>query len=250
MSGRETSGAGGSPPALRIWLEPGYDWGRFGVWMLDLPGCFAWRADRGTALDAAIPRADAFVAWLAGHGEEAGGAPGRDARLEIVEEVAPTREGDYERNATFAADHRPVTADELDRAVRWLGYARVDLERAIERLRAHEVASGPLPTTGADRDERESDETLRHLAGAEVWLSGRLDRTARYEGPPRYGDLDEYLVATRAWAVERVRDLFARDPAMTGTDRMGETWTLAKVLRRLVYHSLDHLDELDRRLGT
>jgi hypothetical protein len=37
---------------------------------------------------------------------------------------------------------------------------------------------------------------------------------------------------------------------MTGTDRMGETWTLAKVLRRLIYHSLDHLDELDRRLGS
>lgn len=218
--------------------------------MLDLPGCFEWRPDRGPALDAAAPRARAFGAWLEAHGEALpAGVPTDDPALEIVEEVAPTREGDYERNATFAADHRRVPLAEVEQTIRWLGHARADLEEAIGRLRAHEEVRGPLPISGADREERESDEMLRHLGGAEVWLAGRLDRTARYEGPPRYGDVGEYLVATRAWAVEQVRALHAIDPAMSGTDRMGEAWTLAKVLRRLVYHSLDHLDELDRRLG-
>ncbi len=32
-------------------------------------------------------------------------------------------------------------------------------------------------------------------------------------------------------------------------DRHGETWTLAKVVRRLLYHGFDHLWELDRRLA-
>ncbi|CAN5403179.1 hypothetical protein BH20CHL6_BH20CHL6_11170 [soil metagenome] len=27
---------------IRVWLEPGYDNGRYGAWMLDWPGCFVW----------------------------------------------------------------------------------------------------------------------------------------------------------------------------------------------------------------
>ena len=33
------------------------------------------------------------------------------------------------------------------------------------------------------------------------------------------------------------------------TDQHGETWTLAKVARRLVYHAFEHLWDLDRRLA-
>jgi hypothetical protein len=234
---------------IRVWLEPGYDGGRFGVWMLDLPGCFVWRPDRGTALAAAAARAEQFVRWLAAHREAAPFQPSGREGIEVLEEVAPTWVGDYERNAAFAADRRPVSNDELERTLRWLDHARTDLWSAIDRLRAREAAVGSLPTTGGDREERESDEMLRHLAGAEVWLAGRLARSARYDGPPRDGDIVIYLEATRMWAKAQIRELHGRDPALAGTDGKGETWTLAKVLRRLVYHSLDHLGELDRRLN-
>ena len=100
----------------------------------------------------------------------------------------------------------------------------------------------PLPAGGA-RAERASDEVLRHLAGAEVWLTSRVDGSLRFDGPPRDGDPRRYLDSTRAWMLERLPVLVARDPAVARTDSKGETWTLAKVLRRLVYHSLDHLHE-------
>ena len=45
-----------TPEPIRVWLEPGYDHGRTGAWMLDWPGCFAWGATREIAL-ARVPSA-------------------------------------------------------------------------------------------------------------------------------------------------------------------------------------------------
>jgi GNAT superfamily N-acetyltransferase len=141
-----------------------------------------------------------------------------------------------------------VTAEELEAAIRRLGHARRDLAAVITAVRSHEAASGPLPTA-SNAGERSADEVLRHLAGAEVWLGSRLDPVARFDGPLQDGTPDAYLEATRAWAISNLRRLHAADPAASRTDGKGEEWTLAKVVRRYVYHSIDHLRELDRRLG-
>ncbi len=234
---------------VRVWLEPGYDHGRWGAWLLDLPGCFTWRDDRATALVAAPGAARGFAVWLARHSESHGVAG--DGALTVVEEV-PARllDDGYEINATFAADRRAVSEEELEAAVRRLGFAREDLLGAVERLHAREAGHGRLGSSpDGDRRSRSARGVLRHLGGAEVWLSGRLDRSLRHDGPEfDAGELD-YLAATRAWAIATLRTLHARDPALEGIDSKGETWTLAKVLRRLVYHSLDHLGELERRLA-
>jgi hypothetical protein len=49
--------------------------------------------------------------------------------------------------------------------------------------------------------------------------------------------------------LEQLRGLQARDPALQATDGKGEEWTMGKVLRRTLYHSLDHLAELDARFA-
>jgi hypothetical protein len=49
---------------IRAWLEPGYDHGRFGAWMLDLPGCFVWRTDEQQTLDAVTEAVAEFNKWL------------------------------------------------------------------------------------------------------------------------------------------------------------------------------------------
>ena len=59
----------------------------------------------------------------------------------------------------------------------------------------------------------------------------------------------EDLAAIRAWMIDRLHELQTRDAGEERTDGKGETWTLAKVVRRHVYHGLDHLWELDRRLA-
>jgi len=242
------------PGPIRVWLEPGYDHGRVGAWMLEWPGCFAWGTTREHVLSRVVPAVHGHVDWLEDHGESAR-RPETDA-LEIVEEVAPTWDGTYERNATFAADAEAVTAQRLESTIRILDAARSDLTVEITqlsqapgsgtRLSVEPEEATSMPPAGP-RWQRSGEGLLRHLAGAEMWLASRLARTARYEGPGE-DDIAAYLDATHAWAVERLRAIHAADPAAAATDGKGEQWTLAKVTRRVVYHALDHLDELRRRL--
>ena len=58
----------------------------------------------------------------------------------------------------------------------------------------------------------------------------------------------EMLAGSRAWVVERLETLGRADDGVEIADRHGETWTLAKVLRRIQAHEIDHLWELQRRL--
>jgi len=238
---------------IRVWLEPGYDYGRHGAWMLDWPGCFVWGDSRADVLSRVPQAVRRHAEWLASFGEPA--VVPSSGSVEVVEEVAAQVIDGYERNAIFAADHRPVERGELEAMLRQLGFARSDLGRL--RQRPVPAAGASTGVKGGGRDEaatalgaaarRETDEVLRHIAGAEIWLASRLDRSVRYGGAPRDGDLSAYLEETRVWLIEQLRGFLARDPAMEAIDGKGEEWTLAKVLRRSLYHSLDHLRELQAR---
>ena len=240
-----------------MWVEPGYDYGRTAAWMLDLVGCFMWGQDEEVALSRVPSAVGAYASWLGEHGEYVP-VPHTDA-VEVVERFPATfLEADRdrrERNALFSSERRAATADELETAIRRLDFARADLAPLMGRLDAWEAEHGPLPTEAGARpeadaqDERTSLEVLRHIGGAEIWLSGRLAPERRYAGPPRTGEVPAFLESSHAWAIETLRWAFERDPAIVGTDRRGEEWTLPKVLRRIVYHALDHWSELDRRLA-
>jgi GNAT superfamily N-acetyltransferase len=246
-----------SADPIRVWLEPGYDYGRTAAWMLDLVGCFTWGQDTDVALSRVPSAVGAYADWLADHGETVP-VPQTDS-TEIAESVSATFvDADPSRrelNALFAAERRPATDDEVESALRRLDYARDDLLALVGRLDAWEAGHGPLPTDAADRPEsdvageRTSVDVLRHVGGAEIWLSGRLAPQRRYDGPSRDGDVGAFLAASHAWAAETVRGSLRDDPSVAVTDRRGEEWTLPKVLRRLVYHVLDHWGELDRRLA-
>jgi GNAT superfamily N-acetyltransferase len=224
-------------PPLRVWLETGYERDRFGAWLLDVPGAFGSAASRDLAVSQSSVAFGWFRDWLGRHGE---GLAGSYGFAEVAEEVAATQLDGYERNATFVDDARPVASNELDAATRRLAYARNDLDALLPGLNG-------LRDAAAD-DERTVEEILRHIASAEIWLGSRLDPTARYDGPPWTGDGKSHLEATRAWAVDNLRAVHAADRG-SRTDSKGETWTIRKVVRRYVYHSIDHLRDLDRRLA-
>ncbi len=234
-------------PHLRVWLEPGYERSRVGGWVLDAPGVFGSGRTADEALTAALTAAGRVREWLEAHGDVFE-LPAL-GRQEVADEVPARHEPDgYEVNATFAPDRRPLAAVELERALRRMTWAREDLLATSRRIAVHEAAHGALPVD-AGSGERNAEAVVRHLAGAEVWLVGRVDPSARYAGPLRDAPVDEALATTREWTVAQLR---ARQPVDDGAevaDRHGETWTLAKVVRRLLYHGWDHLWELDRRLA-
>jgi ribosomal protein S18 acetylase RimI-like enzyme len=240
---------------IRVWLEPGYDYGRWGAWLLEWPGCFTWGSTREGALGRCAAAAWRFAEWLERHGEDRPPVP--LGRPEIVEEVAPTSIDGYERNAIFEHDRRAISDDELARSLRWFGYAHDDLVDAARRVTAYEADGGTLrPETrepdaiasGAD-EGREARAVVRHVAGAETWLTSRLDRSLRFDAVDPSADLEEYVAQAHGWSRDRMRELWERDHALAGIDGKGESWTLAKVLRRQIYHLRDHADELERRLA-
>jgi ribosomal protein S18 acetylase RimI-like enzyme len=239
--------------SIRVWLEPNYDHGRTGAWLLDWPGAFAWGETRDIALGRSIPAAHRFVDWLASHGETPPPVP--LANREIVEEVsAYTLPDGYEVNATFATDERPVDASDVETTLRTLAYARLDLDSVVSRVLALESGGRGLPVEERSAEAqasgaingRELDAILRHIAGAETWFVSRLDAAARYSGTRE--DTADYLRVSRQFLADGLRRLVATE-APPRTDSKGERWTLAKVLRRAIYHSVDHLEELDRRLA-
>jgi GNAT superfamily N-acetyltransferase len=222
---------------LRLGLEPGYDGGRAGAWLLELPGAFGSAPNPRAAVSQATSVAGWWREWLARHGDP--WPLGDLGWPEVAEEVPAERSGDYEVNATFAADRRAVTSAELETALRRLEHARTDLLALADRW----------PVVDRREGERAAAEVVRHLADTEVWLGSRVDPGARYPGRTDEPDVRAHLDATRAWAAGNLRRLYAADPAAVRTDGKGESWTLAKVVRRYVYHSVDHLRELDRRLA-
>jgi len=243
----------GPPPPLdgfaplRVWLETGYDGGRVAGWVPDVPGVLAVARTRERALTGALTSTGRVRAWLEAHGDEAG-IP-RIWKPEAAGEVAALREpGGYEVNATFPPDRRRVTQEETAHATRRLRWLREDLLAVADRLDAFEAAHGPLPTDTAG-GERTKDEVLRHAAGAEVWLVGRLPGGGRFDGPLDAVAVRDALAGTRSWTLERLYALGLADDGAETPDRHGETWTLAKVLRRLQAHGFDHLWELERRLA-
>jgi len=227
----------GAFPPLRLGLEPGYDGGRTGAWLLDIPGAFGWAPTRDAAISQSPSVAGWWREWLARHGEP--WPLGEVGPAVITEEVPASVEDEFERNALFAHDERPLGRDEIETAIGRLEAARADLTGLIDRLGIVDAPEG----------ERTAEDVLRHLGGSEIWLGSRLDPAARYPGRTDEPDPRTHLAATRGWAVENLRRLHATDPASRRVDSKGEAWTLAKVVRRYVYHSVDHLRELDRRLA-
>jgi hypothetical protein len=234
-----------SDQRIRVLLEPGYDYGRFGAWALDLPGCATWADDREAAL-ASVPAAVAsFGAWLVRHGEREPAPMGPE--LEIVEEIPTRWVGEEEINPLYGPDRDALTADGLALGVRRLDAARVDLLDLLDRLAVPSTGDPGISRRQRDRSaERPALAVARHVGSAEVWLSGRLDRAARYNGPGPDDDLRAYLSATHAWAIELLRSVGEAEPARLVTDSRGEEWTPTKSTRRLVFHALDHLAELAR----
>jgi uncharacterized damage-inducible protein DinB len=203
----------------------------FGAWVLDLIGCVSLGGSEEAALAGVRPAIEAYLRHARGLGLI---APRGD--VDVVERFSGWWEGDYEVSAFFRQfDLAPVTPEDAR-------YALALLERTGDALlsaarRARQDAAG----------DRDVDATLRHLAEVEWWYATRLDERPedRAAAAAETRDVEDLLARSRA----AVRRLVAGLPSF-GTTVRGhneEMWTARKVLRRVIFHELDHVLQLERR---
>ncbi len=232
---------------ISIGLENGIE-GRSLAWALDYPGCFAYGSDSSTAI---VSMGAAFVmykGWVARHTRESwlDKIQEFDIRLSEVWEVYhldenynTLPEGGYEINAWFRHDWKPLTRIELRQGLQLLQWSREDLLALAQ----------PLTDAQLDREYPGERWTIRgilnHVGGAEWWYLDRLGLVdlKRNELPKdpfeRLPLLREYLVAglKKTEGEELVR----------GKD--AEFWSPRKLLRRAIWHELDHIEHIQKLLA-
>lgn len=232
---------------LNVGLENGAD-GRPLAWALDFPGCFAYGADSSEAV---INMASAFVAyknWVASHTRENWLTDIHDVDVRLTEvwevynidaDYNVTSDGDYEVNAWFRHDWKPLSRLDVRRGQQILNFARADLMEVVQ----------PLPAEILDRTYPQERWSVRgvlgHIAKAEWWYMDRLELA----GSPRSSlpqDIFEQLAAVRTQLVTILPDL---EGVELVRGMQGEIWSPRKLLRRAIWHELDHIEHINKLLA-
>ncbi len=229
--------------AFRIGYENNND-ERTIAWALNYPGCYAYGADQLAAETNFPDAARKYVAWVGAHGgawlqpgdesglinEETFDAYFVDATFDRVE-----RGGGSMVESFFRHDWKPLTAEDIDRALQSLEWTRQDLFNVIEPLTPMQLRQK------ADGERWDINGILNHIGSAEWWYQERLG----HPFPAREEDLPPEPLRR----LELVRGHLLRLlPQMQGVDRVlgldGELWSPRKMLRRALWHERDHTEHI------
>jgi hypothetical protein len=230
---------------IRVGLENGIE-GRSLAWALDFPGCFSYGEDGSTAL-LNIPKALLeYETWMSRHTPEPWTIFG-DFDIKLVEvwqvytinksfEVINNGEEGYEVNAWFRDDWRSLSQEEIDHGCEILKWTRNDLMASIKNL-------SPENLDARYPNERWSIRgILGHVATAEWWYLTRLGLTdLAYEDLPK--DVFERLGTVRQQAARALGGL-AESESVFG--KVGEFWSPRKLLRRIIWHEMDHIGHIGK----
>lgn len=225
---------------ISIGLELLYE-GRAQAWALDYPGCFSY-GDEGS--DAVIALARSLVSyeeWVNSHAGTAQINLG-DFDLRVVDtwqvytinDQFDEVEGGYAVNAWFRHDWKPLTTAEIEHGLNLLRWSREDLLQVVQGL-DDQVLDRQYP------DERWSIRgILKHVANAEWWYLNRLNlvQGGKEQFP---ADAFERLQWERELLNSHLPGL-ADQEMVIGVD--GEIWSPRKLLRRTVWHEIDHREHI------
>jgi hypothetical protein len=227
---------------IRIGLEKNVE-GRDLTWALDYPGCFAYGADEAEALIQLPRELLRYEVWIKDHTAE----PWIDLkdmdmfvaeRFEtfcIDKDYLPAPEGTgYEVNAWFKDDWRPLTSEEIDRALLIFQWQRDELLAGLDTL------DPELLTKDFPGQRWNILGIVKHVANAELWYLSRLSLAPMWgkDLPP---DPVEQL-ATMSEIINATFPKFAGEVKVVGID--GEFWSYRKIVRRTLWHQRDHIEHI------
>ncbi len=234
---------------IQIGLENNIE-GRSLAWALDFPGCFAYGADGAEAL-LKMPRAFIqYANWMGSHTPDSWLADLGDFDVRLVDtwecysineklEVVPQGEGTDEINAWFRQDWLTLTETDVQRGLALLDWSRADLLASVDGLSAQQLDEE------RPRERWSINGILNHVGGAEWWYMDRLG-LARIPREQVSKVPTERLAQVRA----RFKELL---PTLVGVDlalgKAGEFWSPRKMLRRAVWHELDHVEHIRKLIS-
>jgi len=231
---------------FRVGLENGAE-GRSQAWVLGHPGCFAYGTDGSAALEA-IPQAiQNYHKWILEWTEESWLPEPDDGQslfqleetwecYSINDDYELVQDG-YEVNAWFRHDWLLLSEEDIRRGLLLLGWGRDELLNLAGYLDA-ETLDRTYP-----KERWSIAGILKHIGGAEWWYLDRLGLAFPRQEVPE--DPYQRLEKVRSKLVEVL-------PGLAGSAQVigisGEFWSPRKLLRRAVWHEVDHIAHIRKLL--
>jgi hypothetical protein len=215
--------------------------GRALAWALDYPGCFAYGTEGPEAVIALARSLSAYETWSNRHaGHDWLQLGDYDLRIvdtwvvyTINEQFEPEEAG-YAVNAWFKSDWKPLNEEEVQRGLDLLRWSRDDLLQLLQSLSTKQL----------DREYPGERWNIRgifkHIANAEWWYLDRLGLAGL-----RREQLPQEIITRLSLVRERLNAVL---PQLTGQNLVvgtdGEFWSPRKLLRRALWHSIDHYQHI------
>jgi hypothetical protein len=226
---------------VQVWLHrwTGSESG-WSAWSLDLLGFATWAPSESQVLARVPLKLDEYLAWLDSHGLT---RPKVSPGVEVVERIS----GD---EVMFSADGLAVSPDLIDLTIRLLDASRCDLLNTLEQLPDAALDwSPPYRSFAPWATWRSVRQILAHIANTEThYYLGSIGCSPRVAAARDDGDWLAFLAEHRVEAVDLLRGIRDSGDRCRLTRREDGDWSVAKVLRRLVWHELLHLKSI-RRIG-
>lgn len=225
---------------IRVGMEedPGK---QYTAWALNFPGCFAYGTDQAEALLALPRKLLEFDYWIRLHTDQPWfQLDGIDVHVD--ETFTVTRidfEGEeYEINAFYKDDLRPLTNHEVDQTSQILRWQQEELLAGIEFLDTEKL-------NRVEQGQRWSIlGIVRHLAFTELCYMQNLGLTI----PDIPRDKDPIFIFEQSY-----KALISALPGLVSNPRFRdygkERWSARKLIRRTLGHRRDHIDHIRQLLG-
>lgn len=203
---------------------------------LDWPGWFRSARTEEQALQALIDVAPSYAAVIRSAGLSFD--PPRDVSdLRVVDRFSGGGATDFGvPEMVSPADDEPLDAAELARLTAILRACWGAFDRAVEKARGKELAQGPRG------GGRELDAIVEHVRGAEEGYSRRIG--LRLDAVK--GDNEDGVSARRELMIEGMAAIADAGTLPPGP-RGGKRWSARYFARRVAYHLLDHVWEIEER---
>ena len=217
------------------------------IFVRELPGCYS----RARTLDEAVAKAPGkireFLDWLKAHGE-----PVEGTQYEIQVEAAEVVRGDWpvklgDSQALFNADLSPLSRAEVERAMRYMRYAREDLMSLYQT-----APGGALEWKPNESTPRHIKRIAEHIAEVDIFYLERLRDMKFKDWPSSFLELMEELRVLRLSNLKddemQCQTSYHPPGDWTGTSAP-EGWTTRKVLRRFIWHERLHTATIRKLLS-